>query len=85
MQAIVTRYHPPTSHRGSRISAQCAALKVWHEYDCGMNPDNNHREAAIKLCQRLGWTGTYYSGQVPNGDMVWVYSNTADGTRNFVL
>lgn len=55
MQAIRTRYHGPSNTRGSRISAQCEAGRIYVGYDHALNLDENHVAAATALRVKLGW------------------------------
>lgn len=52
-QVIITRYHGPTNYRGSRISATCWRGKVVLSYDHTLDSDDNHRQAATMLCQKM--------------------------------
>jgi hypothetical protein len=81
MQAIQTRYIGPTNYRGSRVVAWCEAGKLIHQWDHSLNVDQNHREAARKLADKLGWIGGYYSEMVggalpnPNAGYAFVFAN----------
>jgi hypothetical protein len=81
MQAIRTRYHGPRNTRGSRISAQCGACKIFVSYDHALNLHGNHAAAAKALQEKLGWTTD--KGYKPmfgggfNGDTYWVFSHPA--------
>lgn len=55
MQAIRTRYHGATNSRGSRISAQCEAGKVFVPFDHDLDLEGNHVAAATALRVKLGW------------------------------
>lgn len=68
MQAITTRYLPPTDHRGSRIKAQCDAGSLVVPWDYSLNPDDNHDAACAALVKRLGWDdyGTWIGGTLPH-------------------
>ena len=55
MKAIQTVYHGPTDTRGSRIIASCDGGKVICSYDSALEKEHNHREAAQKLCIKMGW------------------------------
>lgn len=66
-QAIVTKYFGPGNVRGSRIKAEATAGYIWHSYDHALNVTQNHDVAARKLCENLGWTGTYVRGGMPSG------------------
>jgi hypothetical protein len=54
-QAIVTKYFGPSNSRGSRIKAKAAAGSVTVPYDHGLNADENHDVAAIKLAEKYHW------------------------------
>lgn len=55
MQAITTRYLPPTNTLGSRIVAQAdAGRKVYH-WDYQKDASENHRNAAILFAKNMGW------------------------------
>lgn len=68
VQAIVTKYHGPTTHRGSRITASSQAGKVTVSWDHAMSAEGNHREAAAALASKLGWEGHWEGGWMPSGD-----------------
>jgi hypothetical protein len=72
MQAIQTRYHGPTDHNGSRITARCDAGRVTVPYDHALGLPENHDAAADALIRKLGWTGRYVSGALPDGSYVHV-------------
>lgn len=76
MQAIVTRYYPPTNTKGPRVRAYCSAgtLSIlWHP---DMEIVDNHARAARVLFRRLNWHETSKilgGGDLPNGNgMAWV-------------
>jgi hypothetical protein len=54
LQAIVTKYHGPTNHKGSRVSAKADAGRIVIAWDYALNPDENHAAAAHALAERLG-------------------------------
>ena len=62
MQTIRTRYHGPTSTKGSRFSAQCEAGRIYVPYDHALNLDENHAAAAKALLKKLNWNGDYAGG-----------------------
>lgn len=70
MQAIRTRYHGATNTRGSRISAQCEAGRIYVPYNYSLNAFGNHADAAVTLLRKLGWPGTYAGGCFGN-DYYW--------------
>lgn len=67
-QAIVTKYLGPTNTRGSRIKASASAGSKTVEYDCALNPDDNHKVAAETLATSLGWAGQWFGGGMPQGN-----------------
>jgi len=77
MQAILTRYLPITSSRGSRIKAIAAAGSVTIPYPHELDTESAHRAAALALRERLDWTADYYgdlaTGQLPSGDYCHVF------------
>lgn len=76
MQAIVTKFISPTDFKGSRIKAAASAGSVEVTWDDELNVEDNHRKAAFKLQEKLGWVGDAYGdikgGTMPNEDMCWV-------------
>jgi hypothetical protein len=67
MQAIVTTFHGPTNHRGSRIIAKCDAARRTYSWDYTLGVEANHEHAAIALATELGWLErlTIRSGALP--------------------
>ena len=60
MQAIITKYLPPSYVKGVRIRATCEAMTIILSWDpgCGPedhghNPEDNHKAAAAELCLRM--------------------------------
>jgi hypothetical protein len=79
-QAITTRYHGPTNHRGSRITAFANAGRITVSYDPARNPDENHRAAMMAFCERFKWEGqSYHPGGLPDGSTVWVHVTREPG------
>lgn len=76
MQAIVTKYLGPSNVRGSRVKATCQAGSLTLHWDDSLNPESNHRAAAIALADRLQWSGQWTSGGLPNGETAWVIIST---------
>jgi hypothetical protein len=69
MQAIVTKFIAPTCTRPSRVKATCQARSITLSWDHALNPDRNHRAAA--LATQLGWTGRWTAGDLPDGSTAW--------------
>ena len=65
MQAIVTKYHGPTDRKPSRITARCDAGRIVVQWDHRLNVADNHREAVSALATKLGWSGTWILGSLP--------------------
>ena len=76
MGSIITNYHGPTDHRGSRIVATAntygTKTRILVSYDHSLNCQDNHTEAAMKLAQKIGWHDQ------------WIASDTHDG-RGYVF
>ena len=72
MKAIVTKYHGPAK-RGSYMSATADGKTVRVSYDHALNSDGNHAAACRALLRKLGWSGAYASGGLPNSARAWVY------------
>lgn len=68
VQAIVTQYHGPTTHRGSRITATSQAGKVTVPWDHALSSEDNHRAAAMALVAKLEWPGDWEGGWLPTGN-----------------
>lgn len=68
MQAIVTKYSPPTNHRGAAVVARCAARRIRVPWDDAHGVYLNHRAAAMALVERMDWTGYGYwiGGSLPD-------------------
>ncbi len=66
--AIVTKYLPPTNHRGSRI-------KVWHSdaksltvsWDYELDVAENHAQAVQTYLDHMEWKGTWTVGAIDTG------------------
>lgn len=72
MQAITTKYLPPTNFNGARIKAKCAAGSVTvGYYDCEKQQDGYtpHHYAAIVLLVKLGWGGRWLAGSTDTGNV----------------
>lgn len=67
MQAILTKFLPPTRHYGKRVKAYCQASSVIWGWDYEHNVEENHRRAAQHLARSLNWAGHWVGGALPNG------------------
>lgn len=75
MKAIQTRYLPATNIKPSRITAWAeGGNKVTISYPHDLDGEFCHAAAAIKLCQKLGWSGPLIGGGLPNGDYCFVFA-----------
>lgn len=89
-KAIITKYLGQTNFRCSRVTAFCDGGRVTISYDQGMNSDENHFLAAMKLAHKLGWygprfQGNWIAGGLPSNDgNVYVY-NDGDKTTEFKI
>lgn len=72
LQAIQTKFLGPTSQRGGRIKATCQARTVVVPWDHGMNPEANHKAAAMVCALQCGWSGTWHGGFNAEGEGVFV-------------
>jgi len=79
MVAIVTRYHGPTNTKGTRYSASVQGYKVYVDIDHALDEEENHRQAAVKLCKKIGWDeDRFFGGSMASGDWAWVPVFTRD-------
>ena len=62
MQTIRTKYHGPTNSKGSRISAECEAGRIYVPYNHALDAEGNHKVAAQVLLVKMGWPGEYAGG-----------------------
>jgi hypothetical protein len=73
MQAIVTKFLSPTNVKHARVKATCQAGSVTLSWDHALNPEANHRTAAMALVKKQDWFyGDWIGGGLPDGNMVWV-------------
>lgn len=71
-QAIRTRWKCPTNTQGSRIVVSCRAKRMTVGWDYALNIEDNHRAAAQRLLERLGWDGMWVGGVTGSGEMCFV-------------
>lgn len=80
MQAIQTKALPATNSRGARITAWCAAKRIFlPRGDKAQGQDDDHRDAAVVLIKKLGWHGHWVQGCLPNGDFAFVWAKPENG------
>ncbi len=82
MQAIVTKYLPPTEHRGARIkvSAQCGSKIYAWDY-----VDYSHAAAAKRFAVEKGWRGRWIGGGMPDGTGDCFVHATGANSPSFVV
>ena len=85
MQAIITKYLPPSNVKGARIRATCEAMTIILSWDYDGNPEVNHRVAAAELCLRMDkrcaklygskpqWNKPKVAAQLKGGEYVHVF------------
>jgi hypothetical protein len=66
LQAIVTKYLPPTNVKGSRIKATAAAGSVTLHLDHALNIEDNHARTAKALADKFKWRGQWFMGGMPD-------------------
>jgi hypothetical protein len=74
-QAIVCKYYGPTNHRGLRIVARAEAGRVTFGWDYGLTRHSNYTAAAVALVKKLGWSGQWHGGFLPDGRFVFVQAD----------
>jgi hypothetical protein len=68
MVAILTKYLGPTNFRGARVKAYTETkLSVTVHWDHALNPEENHRVAAMALVAKMCWTGRWVGGATEQG------------------
>jgi hypothetical protein len=78
MATIQTRYLGPTTFKGSRVVADDGdGNRIILPWRCHLNSEDNHKAAAIALCEKLGWGGTLQGSDIVRGGVcigkVWVW------------
>lgn len=78
-QAITTKFLGPTNVRGSRVKATAEAGSITLPWNYSLGVEGNHREAAAKLCFKLGWDdpayGKLHMGGLPGSGYVFVFED----------
>lgn len=78
-QAIVTKYLGPTNLRASRVKATAQAGSITVYWDDALNESANHAAVARALAVKLGWTGGFVGGGMPQGLGYCFVSTLTDG------
>ncbi len=75
MKAITTTYFGPGNVKGSRIIAKdLDNNRVIMSYCHDQSMEDNHAQAARRLCEKMHWEGKLIGGHVKAG-MVWVWAD----------
>lgn len=76
MQAITTKYLPPTQTKPGRVKATAEAGSVIVSWQDEIDIAPNHMLAALALSEKFGWIGPQYGrliqGELPGGGFVHV-------------
>ena len=73
MKAIHTKYFGPRNKKGFRIIAKDGdGNKVEFGVRDDVRLEDNHYLAALKLCVKMNWTGTWYCGWLRPTEYVFV-------------
>lgn len=88
MQAIITKYVPPTNTKPGRVKATCERGSLTVSWDHGLDDGANHRAVCDALCLRFdvedekkygskfgphSWGRSKASGQIPSGEYVFCF------------
>ena len=77
MQAIQVKTLPCTEKLPTRVKAWCASGSIIISTYWIPDNVNRHGFTAKALCEKLGWTGSLLSGDLPNGDTCFVFEPTS--------
>lgn len=75
-QTILTTFCGATNKLGCRIIAKNSYGNTKITYNMNYNLiEENHREAALTLCNKLGWNGRLVGGKIDGtcDKMVWIF------------
>lgn len=68
MQTITTKYLGATNTKQARVRAtSTSGISIIVKWNWELDTEDNHNEAAIALCNKLGWSGTFYCGAAEKG------------------
>jgi len=68
MKAILTKYFGPGNSKGTRIKAwELDGHCVFYSYNYALSSEANHRSAAEKLRDKMGWSGELVAGGTKDG------------------
>ncbi len=86
MQAIQTKFLPPTNAKGARVKAWCDAGSITLPWDHARDVQKNHENAFISLVNKLGWRGEWTSGTAERGSFGYVFCRRRDdGLNHYVF
>lgn len=78
MKAIETTYIGPTNHKGAKVRATDGDNRATVDWDYNLEPDENHRRAALALADKLAWFGSWQGGHTKRG-MIWCFRDDGPG------
>jgi hypothetical protein len=75
MKAISTRYLGPTEQRRSQVKADDGeGNSITNAWDSSKSGVENHGQAALDLCKKMGWKGYLADGAVAGSvGTVWIF------------
>lgn len=73
MLAIQTKTLPASHSLGHRVKAISEAGNITLPWDHKLHSEENHRRAAEALLLKLGWSGEFVTGMLPDGTMAHVF------------
>lgn len=77
-QAIITKYLGPTETLGTRIKATSASgISVTIYRDYAVDIEEDHARAAQALAEKLGWSGSWAPGELPDGRVAWIWCGSS--------
>lgn len=71
-QAIEVKLLGPTTKRGSRLKATCAATWITRDYDYELSAPANAKAVAMELAKKQEWRAAWVMGVLVSGDYVFV-------------
>jgi len=67
MQAILTKFLPPTDHKPAMVKAYAEAGSVTLNWEHGWDAEDNHRTAVLRLIDKMGWDFVPVMGATSEG------------------
>ena len=72
-QAIIIKVLGATNTKGTRIKASTKSSSVTMSFDYSAGNEQRITKAVDELMNKLGWSGEYIIGHLPNGDYAAVF------------